>query len=528
MKDNKKPLPVGTFFAGLLIVMQLIASVLLLVVLVRFPILPSKYFIPLCVFLLLFLALDIFLLFQRKKACYTSGIIISILVSVLAFTGFAYLEKTRDTIKGITGEPADSIELTENMVIVVLKDDKAQTIKDTVAYRYGIQNEVDYEKSLSAVEYINKTNNCQLAVTAFNSYSELAGALLDGTVQAIIMNESYVEIVGEYEDGFEEKVRVFEHLSFEQTTPMLSISPTPTLTPTPEPTQAPDATPTLTPTPTITPTMAPIEMPPRTDKKDVTGNYFTVYFSGIDVYGSIGKRSRSDVNIVMTVNPLTKKILLVSIPRDAYVTIPGVSGGNYDKLTHAGLYGVNASMKTLQNVYGVTLDYYVRVNFSSVEKFVNLLGGIDVYSPADFISKHTKTHYVKGVNHMDGPMALEFARERYAFAAGDAQRGKNQMEVIKEIIKKMSSPVMLTRFSDIMNAVSGNFQTDLSMEQLTAIVRMQLNDGASWNIETYSVKTTGGSAYCYSYHGKKLYVGYINWDSAAEAGRRMRAVMEGK
>lgn len=528
MKRTQNTLPVSKFFAGIFHVLQLVASALLIVVLVRFPILPAKYFIAVCVGCFIFLALDIYLLsIRRGKVSYTFGIIISLLITVLTFTGFAYLEKTRSTIKDITSEPAEKLELTEDMVIVVKVEDSATSVKDTLSYPYGIQKEIDYEKSLSAVEHINKENKCKISVLAFDYYSELANALLDGTVKAIIMNESYVEIVGEYEEDFEDKIRILEHIKFTPTTPVLSIIPTPTLTPEPEPTQAPDATPTPEPTPTITPNVAPIEMPHRNNNKDIANNYFTVYFSGIDVYGSIGKRSRSDVNIVMTVNPTTKNILLVSIPRDAYVTIPGVSGGKYDKLTHAGLYGVSASMKTLQNIYGIKLDYYVRVNFSSVEKFVDLLGGIDVYSPADFISKHTKTHYTKGVMHMDGPTALEFARERYAFHGGDAQRGKNQMEVIKSIIKKMSSPAMLTKFSDIMNAVSGNMQTDLSMDQLTSIVRMQLNDNASWNIETYSVKTKGGMEYCYSYHGKKLYVGFINWDSAAEAGRKMRAVMKG-
>ncbi|MDO4317086.1 MAG: LCP family protein [Lachnospiraceae bacterium] len=185
-------------------------------------------------------------------------------------------------------------------------------------------------------------------------------------------------------------------------------------------------------------------------------------------------------------------------------------------------------MKTLENVYGVELDYYVRVNFSSVEKFVDLLGGVNVYSAYEFTSSHLKIHFDKGYNLMNGREALEFARERYSFSAGDNQRGKNQMELIKAVLNKMMSPTMLLKFPDLMNAVSSNFQTDLSMDQLTALVRMQLDDAASWNIETYAVKTTGGSAYCYSYHGKKLYVGYINQESAAEAGRRMREVMEGK
>lgn len=526
MSQKSKSWTPGKLCAVIFLSVQLLSTALLLYILLRFPILPSRYFIAVGASALALFFLDIFLFTRKKnKVCYITGCFLTILVSCVAFTGYVYLEKTRSTLDKITNEPADKLVLEEDMVVIVRKDDPAQDTKDTLTYPYGIQNMVEFEKSLSAVEFLNHHYNTELHVIVYNSYSELASALLDGTVNAILINSSYVDIVGEYEEGFMEKIRVLEQLSFEQTVPKLTITPTPTITPLPEPTQAPNTTPTPTPTPILGPTQA-VPMPPRESKTDITKNYFTVYFSGIDTYGSITRRSRSDVNIVMTVNPQTKKILLVTIPRDAYVTIPGVSGGNYDKLTHAGLYGVGASIRTLQNVYGIEIDYYVRVNFSSVEKFVDLLGGIDVYSAFDFVVQNT--HYVKGINHLNGVEALRFARERHSFAAGDNQRGKNQMEVIKAVIQKMSSPAMLTRFSDIMNAVSGNFQTDLTMDQLTSLVRMQLDDGASWNIESYAVKTTGGYEYCYSYHGRKLYVGYINWDSASEAGRKMRAVMEGK
>lgn len=526
MKEERQKKSPRQICGWILFALQLLATALTAVTLLRFPVLPTRYFVLFGVFSLLLLALDGYLLTTKKgKKRFFLGILFSVLTTAIMFVGFLYLEKMRSTLDEISGGSKDSLVVDE-MVVIVLAEDTAKSVADTINYPYGIQNSMDYANSLAVIEHINEKYSCKLNVKAYETYSELAAALLAGDVQAIILDKAFVPLIQEYEEGFEDATRVLDEFSFSAEMPKISITPTPSLTPSPEPTLQPGVS--ATPTPSPAPTSTPIVMPPREGKENVTGNYFTVYFSGIDVYGSINTKSRSDVNIVMTVNPLTKKILLVTIPRDAYVTIPGISGGNYDKLTHAGLYGVSASMKTLENVYGVELDYYVRVNFSSVEKFVDLLGGVNVYSAYEFTSSHLKIHFDKGYNLMNGREALEFARERYAFSGGDNQRGKNQMELIKSVLNKMMSPTMLLKFSDLMNAVSSNFQTDLSMEQLTALVRMQLDDAASWNIETYAVKTTGGSEYCYSYHGKKLYVGYINRDSAAEAGRKMREVMEGK
>ncbi len=526
MKEEKGKSSSKKICGWVFLALQLLSTLLVTVTLLRFPVLPTRYFVLFGVLSILLLTLNGYLLTSRNgKKRFIGGILLSVLVTAIMSVGFLYLEKTRSTLDDISGGSKDAL-VVEEMAVVVRADDAAKSVADTVSYQYGIQNSTDYANCLAVIEHINETHSCKLNVRAYETYSELAAALLDGDVRAIILDKAFVAMIQEYEEGFENATRILEEFSFSAEMPKISITATPSLTPSPEPTQAPGAS--ATPTPTVAPTNAPIEMPPRNGKGDVTGNYFTVYFSGIDVYGSINTRSRSDVNIVMTVNPLTKKILLVTIPRDAYVTIPGISGGKYDKLTHAGIYGVNASMKTLESIYGVELDYYVRVNFSSVEKFVDLLGGVNVYSAYDFTSSHIKEHFNKGYNLMNGKQALEFARERYAFPAGDNQRGKNQMELIKAVFNKMLSPAMLLKFPDIMSAVSNNFQTDLSMDQLTSLVRMQLDDGASWNIETYAVKTNGGSEYCYSYHGKKLYVGYINWDSAKEAGRRMREVMEGK
>lgn len=509
-------------YAGIVIFgIEVIGALFLTFILIKFPVLPARFmalYILICGLLLG--VTGYFLIsrkgFKRKIVCMN----VAVLAAICFFVSFGYLEKTRKTLNSITGDTGDNPP--DKIAVMVLESDPATVLKDTLGYKFGLQNSIEYEKSLEAAGKINNIYSVKLDLTAYNTYSELAIALLKGEVGAIIIDSSFVELVETYEEGFADKTRILTELELNGTAYGI------VLTPTPSPTLPPNVTPTPTPEPVPSGSaeLRPVVMPPRDSKTEIAKNYFTVYFSGIDTYGPINRKSRSDVNIVMTVNPKTKKILLVSIPRDAYAPIPGVSGGSYDKLTHAGLYGIDKSMNTLRNIYGVELDYYVRVNFSSVEKFVDILGGITVNSPANF--KTGGYTFKKGPNFVDGKKALTFARERYSFASGDVQRGKNQMEVIRAVINKMMSPALLTNFGDIMNAVSGNFQTNLTMDQLTSLVRMQLDDGAVWNIETYTVATKGGMNYCYSYRGSKLYVAYIDEKSADEAGSKMREIMEGR
>lgn len=138
---------------------------------------------------------------------------------------------------------------------------------------------------------------------------------------------------------------------------------------------------------------------------------FAVYISGIDTYGEISTVSRSDVNMLAVVNPANNSILLVNTPRDYYVQLHGTAGTK-DKLTHAGVYGIDMSRKTLEDLYGIEIPYYVRVNFSSLVTIVDTVGGVEVYSDRDFKS------FRVGANQLSGTQALEFSRERYSFSEG--------------------------------------------------------------------------------------------------------------
>ena len=264
----------------------------------------------------------------------------------------------------------------------------------------------------------------------------------------------------------------------------------------------------------------------------ITKEPFVVYLSGVDNRGELTEKARSDVNILAVVNPTTKQAALINTPRDYYVDLAGTD--SKDKLTHAGLYGVETSMATLGNLYGVNVDDYIRINFAGFISIIDAIGGVDVYSDQAFTSVgspgyYDPTTFAEGWNHLDGKSALAFARERHAFKTGDIQRGINQMKVIDAMAEKLKSPALLMSFSKLMDAMSDCFVTSLSQEQISALVRMQLGDLSSWDIQSYSVTGTGGkSSKCYSAKGQSLYVMKPDENSVNEAKALVAAVLGGE
>ncbi len=250
---------------------------------------------------------------------------------------------------------------------------------------------------------------------------------------------------------------------------------------------------------------------------------FVIYISGIDIFGDVSTQSRSDVNLLMAVNRNTGKILLLNTPRDYYVELP-ISEGQRDKLTHAGIYGVEVSKGAMEMLYGVPADYYARLNFSSFETIIDALGGIEVYSEYDFVADgHT---YVQGMNFLNGAEALAFVRERKSFAEGDIQRGKDQMEMLKALITRLGTFDGLNSFAQVYDEVASVVETNLSKEQLMAIASEQILNGRSWEVETYYVTGTDGSEVTYSIPGAAAYVMIPNEEEVAEGTQKLLAVLE--
>lgn len=262
---------------------------------------------------------------------------------------------------------------------------------------------------------------------------------------------------------------------------------------------------------------------------NVTTEPFTVYISGGDSYGGLTERGRSDVNMLATVNPTTHEILLTSIPRDYYVQLHGTTGAK-DKLTHAGIYGVKSSVQTLEDLLDIQIDYYVKVNFSTLVNLVDIIDGIDVYSDQRIQPLHGDGKIIEqGINHFDGKLALAFARERFAYETGDRHRTQNQRDVLNAIIKKISSStILLTRTNDILSSLSSSIDTNVSKDEISSLVKLQLQDMPSWKISEYSLNGYDSHAYTYSMGQQELYVMEPDYATVKTAHDKIMTILEGE
>lgn len=441
--------------AGKLITLiQLILAVGLIAVIWNSGLVPTKYLVAIIVVLLILFGVTFGLQYVKNKV-YIVGIVLSIILSILQAIGIVYMLKADKLMADVGGANYK----TDNMIVVVKKDNPASNLMDASMYRFGTQTAVDQENTQTMLDNINKALGREVKVEQYGTVQELANALLEGRVDAAVYNQALDGLITDSIEEYSDKVRVLYHYG--------------------------------------------IETELEQETADV-GEPFNVYISGIDVDGPIATNSRSDVNIIMTVNPNTKKILLTTTPRDYYVQIPDISGEQRDKLTHAGIYGVDASMRTLEQLYGIDISYYARVNFSSLVKIVDTLGGVDVDSDFEFTAGGYQ--FKKGMNHLDGKQALAFSRERYSFEDGDNQRGKDQEKVLTAILNKAMSPAILSNASALIADVSDSVQTNMTQEEMAKFIKMQLNDGASWTIESQAASGNGDTQACFSSGDQPLYV----------------------
>ena len=265
---------------------------------------------------------------------------------------------------------------------------------------------------------------------------------------------------------------------------------------------------------------------------DVINTPFNIYIAGGDAYGDIGNVTNTDVNMIATVDPVNKKILLTSIPRDYYVNLPSFGEDAYDKLTHAGYYGIEESILAVEKLLDIEINYYVKVNFSTIEGVIDAIGGVDVYSDYAFQADVHPYYYQfkKGNNHLNGSQALSFARERKSFSDGDVQRVKNQQKVLEAIINKVTkSTAIITSYSEILDSVSTSFSTNLDSKSISRLVKMQLNDMKMWNIESQNL--TGTDYYTentYTFPGTELYVMNRKEDSVTTAIEKIKTYTKNK
>ena len=499
MKNTK----IWTIVSVAILTLQVVAEALTVLLVWQLDVLPTLYMGILLGVFAVFAAITGLLLFLqiKKKPVSTVRRIIAMILALLVVCGCALVAKVAadayETIHAVTAPAEEADE--ESIYVFVRKDDPAQKLADTAAYPYGMIGEYDTENISKAIALIEQTTGSALALTEYSSTAEVVDALLNDQVDAVILNGVNVVLLTE-EEGYEDlmnKVRILHTIPLDS----LKEEPEPETNPDPEPT-VPE------------------------EPKEITKDPFIFYVSGSDTRNKKFRISRSDVNILVVVNPVTKQVLLLNTPRDYYIPNPKGNGA-LDKLTHCGLYGAKCSMQALGDLYGIKVDYYAQINFTGFETLIDAVDGVTIYSDKSFTARDTKIK--KGENYLNGAQALDLVRERYHVSGGDNGRGKNQMKVITAIIDKMTTgTTVIKNYSKILDSLEGMFRTSLKTEDLSKLVKMQLGDMASWNVQSFAVTGRGASEKTYSSPGHRAYVMYPNKESVAYASELVKRVLDGE
>lgn len=475
-------------------IILVVCTLYLLIQLVTLNVLPSKFlFIAVAILFLIDTIIVILINFYSKKV--VSKIILIVVTIVLSlgmgFGGY-YLQKTNTMFSNITNVTSTS----KNTVSVIVKESSdMRDLRDIADKKVGTLRLIGLVGTQACLEDI-ESKDIKIEQMNYDSISNLMSAFYSGEVDVVILNESYrsnVEDIEEYKN-FSDNTRVIYQTTFEteDTNVANSVS-------------------------------------------DITEHPFNVLITGSDSRVDISENARSDVNMVVTVNPTTNTILLTSIPRDFYVTTvcdaaDGCQNGAMDKITHTGMTGINTTKRTVENLLGIEINYTVKVGFESVTKIVDALGGIDVYVEPGYavpeLLHGNGRGVTEGVNHLDGELALAYSRERYAYTEGDRQRTKNQQQVVMGIIDKMTSSSVLANYADLMDALGDTFQTTMSASEIQALIQYQMDKMPSWTVEQYMVDGTGDTLMCAEL-GQAAYVMVPDQTTVELAKRKIAAVMDG-
>lgn len=412
------------------------------------------------------------------------GLVAAILLTAVGLAIY-YVVIGKKTLEQVTTPEEPKVVFS----VYVLTEDSAESIQDTQGYPYGIgSSDAQLEAMEETLSRLEEALGEVPALTTYENLFTLVDGLREQESRAIILNEAYVQSIAEA-DGYAwvtDGIRRIESFVLQDVGESNVVEE--------------------------------MEVPENIPES------FVLYISGIDTFGGLAVRSRSDVNILMTVNTQSKEILMLATPRDYYVEFSRTEGSK-DKLAHAGIFGVEASIDALERLYDIDIDYYLRLNFTGFVDIIDALGGVEVYSEHDFTVKNIRD-YQKGYNQLTGLEALAFARERLSFPTGDYQRVKNQMEVIKAVITKCTSPAILKNYRSVMNAIGESFETNMPEDQILSLIKMQLFDNKDWSFSTFTVDGTSAFRPTYTAPGMNLYVILPNTDAVRQAREMMEKIRQ--
>lgn len=449
---------------------SLIAAAFFSYILLSNKLLPSKYQIIVVVGFILLTLLVVLLVSRKSIVAKTIGIILFSIIIATTITGTFYINKSMKALEKVSN--TESIKQTKvKLSLVKLKSSNLEELSkkdDLVTQVYENENKTDVNTFVNEIDgKINKN----LKTTDVNSYMLAAKNLITKKTDFIVLNEAYRSVIKDFIPEFDELTEVVGDKEFTRIN--------------------------------------------KLSNKVEDKSSFNLYISGIDTYGPIETVSRSDVNLIVSVNQKTRKILITTIPRDTYVPIAGGGNNQKDKLTHAGIYGIDSSIKTLENFLDTKLDYYAKVNFNTLIEVVDVLGGVDVDNVQTFSAGGY--NFPKGKVHLDGKKALVFSRERYHLADGDHDRGRNQERVLKAIIEKASRPESLLKTSPILSIAEKSAQTNMSKDFMVQMINKEIDEPKGYEIESQDLKGTGKMGLpSYAMPGYKLYMMVANDSSLNE------------
>ena len=492
MKEQNKVLRgIGIVLSILLVV----ASFYLLYQLIKINVLPTKLLFLITIVFVLLDAIFALLLCYYTRAI-VSKIICVVITLVLIFgscLGGYYISKTGSLLTNITNVTKHA----KNTVSVVVKQSSDIKNKSQLnGLSVGTLRTIGTQESSKALKELSK-DGIVMNQSEYDSLSAMLEAFYNGEVDSIIINESSRSQILDMESyaDFDNNTRVVYQTSYK------------------------------------------VE---NTDKanavSDITSKPFNVLISGSDTRGGFDENGRSDVIMVATINPKTSTILLTSIPRDYYVTTACDSGdgcqqGALDKITHTGIHGTNTTKRTVEQLLGIEINYTFKVGFDTVTDIVDAVGGIDVnvepgYECSNFLHAPGLSVHA-GVNHLNGEQALGYARERYAYSEGDRQRTKNQQQVLMGIVNKVTSPAIVTNYASIMDSMANTFSTTMSNDEITSLIKYQINNNPKWKMEQYMVDGTGDTLMCAEL-GDAASVMVPNQSTVKMAKDKINAVLAGK
>ena len=488
MKEQNKVLRgIGIILSILLVV----ASFYLLYQLIKINVLPTKLLFLITIVFVLLDAIFALLLCYYTRAV-VSKIICVVITLVLIFgscMGGYYISKTGSLLTNITNVTKHA----KNTVSVVVKQSSDIKNKSQLnGLSVGTLRTIGAQGSSKALKELSK-DGIVMNQSEYDSLSAMLEAFYNGEVDSIIINESSRSQILDMESyaDFDNNTRVVYQTSYK------------------------------------------VE---NTDKanavSDITSKPFNVLISGSDTRGGFDENGRSDVIMVATVNPKTSTILLTSVPRDYYVTTAcdaadGCMQGALDKITHTGIHGTNTTKRTVEQLLGVEINYTFKVGFDTVTDLVDALGGVDVYVEPGYAVTNQYFSVHEGVNHLNGHDALEYARERYAYTEGDRQRTKNQQQVLMGIVNEATKPSVITKYASIMDAMANTFSTTMSNEEISDLIKYQINNNPKWKMEQYMVDGTGDTLMCAEL-GDAASVMVPNQSTVKMAKDKINAVLAGK